>query len=161
MWTALKNAVSAANQKGGPPNRIQEIYVFDANGWRAKQSDPSDILMTATQTGDLRLRVVAATSNAASLASFPASAKLKASSHPDFKANPDVFNLAKTNKPGGNPNINGWYFHFTKVAFTTLGAKWFIKSSAAGIPDEGTPDRGARHQFAVFGGEDPKVGETF
>ncbi len=162
MWTALKNAVTAANQKGGPPNRIQEIYVFDANGWRAKQSDPSDILMTASQTGDLRLRVVAVTSQHGNLASFPNSSKLKASAHPDFTKNPDVFDLAKTTKPGGNPNINEWYLHFTKVQFDKLGAKWFTKIGAGGgIPDEGTWDRGARHQFAVFGGEDVKVGETF
>ncbi len=162
LWAALNSAVRAA-KSGGPPNRIQEIYVFDANGWRAKQADPSDILTTATQTGDLRLRVVAANSKAANLKSFPASsAKLTRSSHPDFAANPDVFNLAKTKEKGGNPNINGWYLHFTKVQFDKLGAKWFTKEGAGGgIPDEGTWDRGARHQFSIFGGEDPTVGETF
>ena len=102
-----------------------------------------------------------ATSRAANLASFPA-AKLTRSAHPDFKANPDVFNLAKTKAPGGNPNINGWYFHFTKGRFDKLGAKWFTQEGAGpGIPDEGTWDRGARHQFSVFGGEDQAVGETF
>jgi hypothetical protein len=35
------------------------------------------------------------------------------------------------------------------------------KGAGKGIPDEGTWDRGARHQFVVFGGEDPKIGETF
>ena len=72
-------------------NPIKEIYVFDANGWAARQRDPSDILTTASQTGDLRLRVVAATSRAANLASFPA-AKLTRSAHPDFKA--DRFKFA-------------------------------------------------------------------
>jgi hypothetical protein len=162
MWKALTNAVQEAKREKGLPNRIKEIYVFDANGWAAKQSDPSDILTTAKQTKDLRLRVVAASSRAANLASFPASAELTRSAHPDFKANPDVYNLAKTKTPGGNPNINGWYLHFTKAQFDKLGATWFTKKGAGGgIPDEGTWDRGARHQFSVFGGEDQKVSETF
>ena len=163
MWKALASAVAAAKNKStaGRPNQIKEIYVFDANGWRAKQSDPSDILTSASQTGDLKLRVVAATSKAANLAAFPAG-KLTSSSHPDFKTNPDVYDLKKaTAAPAGTAKINGWYFHYTKTAFDITGPKWFVKIPNVGIPDEGTPDRGARHQFSVFGGEDPTVGETF
>jgi hypothetical protein len=163
LWKALNSAVAEHQRKGGSPNRIQEIYAFDANGWRGQQANPVDILMTAKQTGDARLRVVVAKSADANLDSFKASTKLTSSAHPDFKAKPDVFNLTKTTSPGGNPDINGWYLHYTKRNFDKLGPKkWFAdQGKGKGIPDEGNLDRGARHQFAVFGGEDPKVGETF
>jgi hypothetical protein len=163
LWTALNSAVVEHQRKGGSPNRIQEIYVFDANGWRAQQANPVDILMTAKQTGDARLRVVVAKGRDANLDSFKASTKLTSSAHPDFKAKPDLFNLAKTKEAGGNPDINGWYLHYTKALFDSLGEKkWFVnQGKGKGIPDEGNLDRGARHQFVVFGGEDPKVGETF
>jgi len=170
MWKALENAVKEAKRvdpktkKLDPnrlPNRIKELWVFDANGWSAKQADPADILETAaSQGGDLRLRVSAASSRAANLASFPA-AKLTSSAHPNFAANPDVYDLAKTKTPAGNPRISSWYLHFTKAMFDKAGPQWFIKQPGTGIPDEGTPDRGARHQFSIFGGEDPATGETF
>jgi hypothetical protein len=163
LWKALHSAVVEHQRKGGSPNRFQEIYAFDANGWRGQQTNPVDILMTATQTGEARLRVVVAKSADANLTAFSASKKLTSSAHPDFTANPDVFNLAKTTDPGGNPKINGWYLHYTKVHFDKIGKKkWFEnQGKKAGIPDEGNLDRGARHQFVVFGGEDLKVGETF
>jgi hypothetical protein len=163
LWKALHNAVVEHQRKGGSPNRFQEIYAFDANGWRAQLANPVDILMTAKQTGEARLRVVVAKSGDADLTSFSASKKLTSSSHPDFKAKPEVFNLAKTKDAGGNPDINGWYLHYTKGQFDLLGdKKWFAdQGKKSGIPDERNFDRGARHQFAVFGGEDPKVGETF
>ncbi len=163
LWKAIHSAVVEHQRPGGSPNRFQEIYVFDANGWRAQQANPGDILATAKQTRDVRLRVVVAKSTDADLTAFSGSTQLTSSAHPDFTASPDIFNLAKTKGPKGNPKINGWYLHYTKAQFDKLGMKkWFVdQGKGKGIPDEGNFDRGARHQFAVFGGEDPKVGETF
>ena len=162
LWKAISNAVAEHQRTGGSPNRFQEIYAFDANSWRARKTNPVDILMTAKQTGEARLRVVVATKPDADLTSFSKATNLTSSAHPDFATNPNVFNLEKTTERGGNPKINGWYLHYTKVQFHKLGKEqWFKKQKGKGIPDEGNLDRGARHQFAVFGGEDPTVGETF
>ena len=161
LWQALHSAVDEHGRTGGSKNQIQEIYAFDANRWRTMKANPVDILTTAKQTGEARLRVVVATKADADLTAFSASKNLTSSAHPDFKK-ADIFDIVKANSRGGNPDINGWYLHYTDAQFKKKGKdEWLKKQKGKGIPDEGNLDRGARHQFAVFGGEDPSVGETF
>ena len=158
MWKTLKEA---ASKHPRPLNRIQELYAFDANGWRRIKADPTPIVKTAAQNGDVKLRVVAPVRADADLSAFP-SRGIDRSAHPNLTLFPDFFDLKKE-RHGGNPALSRWYFHFVKRVFDTMSDfDWFDKKQpGGGIPDNGSLDRGARHQFAVFGGEDSTTGQTF
>jgi len=154
MWQALSAATRAATANIAK-NRIQEVYAFDANGWSAQQAQPLTILTAARQTGQLCLRVAPATPEEARLDMF--TSPVEASAHPDLKAFPDFYNLKKE-RNGGNPLLSRWYHHFVKIKFdATSDRDWFILPQPGGM----TNDRGARHQFSVFGGEDSNTGVTY
>jgi hypothetical protein len=147
MWLALQAAVNA---RGGR-TKIRELYAFDANGWPAQQSDPEAILSAARLAGnDFRLRVTPTNVDKARLTPFVG--RMETSAHPDLTKFPDFFDMKKRSS-----GLSSWYWHYVQPFFDANQAAWLKPDP----PERLTVDEGARHQFAIFGGEDSTSGWTF
>jgi hypothetical protein len=148
VWLALSGALNA--KRGSP--RVQELYLFDANGWPPTDANKAAIKAAARAAGDFRLRVVPTAHDKADVSTFT-KAGIDASLHPDLNQFPDFWDL-KTNPAG----LSSWYAHFAARTRDANAAVWFTHT----IPnDRLTWDKGARHQFSIFGGEDSSRGWTF